>query len=123
MQEQAPNTLKIKFWAEADRPREKLLSNGRTALTDAELIAILIGTGTIRHSALDLAKIILNSASNNLFTLGKFSIEDLRKIKGIGEAKAVVIAAALELGRRRRYEDPASLPKIASSREIGRAHV
>jgi DNA repair protein RadC len=117
MHEQPQNTLKIKYWAEADRPREKLLANGRASLTDAELISILVGTGTIRHSALDLAKLILGSASNNLYTLGKFSIDDLKKIKGIGEAKAVVIAAALELGRRRRLEDPASLPRIGSSKD------
>jgi DNA repair protein RadC len=117
MPENRIGTLNIKRWAAADRPREKLLIHGRSALTDAELLAILIGTGTIRHSALDLAKIILNSASNNLYALGKFSIDDFKKVNGIGEAKAVVIAAALELGRRRRTEDTASLPKIGTSKD------
>ena len=114
MQEQAPNTLKIKFWAEADRPREKLLSNGRSSLTDAELVSILIGTGTVQHSALDLAKLILGSASNNLYTLGKFSIDDLKKVKGIGEAKALTIAAAMELGRRRKESMEINSFKIKS---------
>ena len=93
--------LSIKSWAEADRPREKLSTQGRRALTDAELIAILIGSGSRTESAVELSKRILHHYDNDLNNLGKASISELSKFKGIGEAKAISIIAALEVGRRR----------------------
>jgi DNA repair protein RadC len=104
-------------WAEEDRPREKLLLKGKAALTDAELVAILIGSGTRDLSAVDLSKIILQKASNNLNELAKLSIKDLMKIKGIGEAKAISIIAALELGRRRKESEVVLRARISSSRD------
>jgi DNA repair protein RadC len=112
--ENNPN-LSIKQWAEDDRPREKLLLKGRTSLSDAELIAVLIATGTREESAVDLAKRILLLARNNLNLLGKISVRELQKINGIGSAKATCIVAALELGRRRKDEAPLSRKKISSS--------
>ncbi len=94
--------LPITSWALEDRPREKLLEKGKEALSDAELIAILLGTGTRSMSAVDLAKAILQKADNDLNTLAKLTLKDLQKIKGIGQAKAITIASALELGRRRK---------------------
>jgi DNA repair protein RadC len=93
--------ISIKAWAEEDRPREKLGTQGRRALTDAELIAILIGSGNRDESAVELSKRILHHYDNDLNKLGKASIEELSEFKGIGEAKAISIIAALELGRRR----------------------
>jgi DNA repair protein RadC len=110
-------SLAITAWAEADRPREKMLLKGRQALSDAELLAILIGSGTVGQSAVGLAQEILQKSSNNLHELGKKSLKDLEKHKGIGEAKAITIAAALELGRRRQLTDIIERPKIASSRD------
>ncbi|MES2829626.1 MAG: DNA repair protein RadC [Bacteroidota bacterium] len=107
--------LGIKFWAEADRPREKMLAAGRRQLTDAELIAILLGSGSRDETAVDLGKRILASYSNNLNNLGKASIADLSKFKGIGEAKAISIVAALELGRRRKEGETPESPSIKSS--------
>ena len=96
-------SLTIKDWAEEDRPREKMLSQGVAALTNAELLAILIATGTKTESAVDLAKILLQKFSNDLYELGRLGPSELsRQVKGIGKAKAVTIAAALELGKRRR---------------------
>ena len=95
----------IKNWNEDDRPREKMLQKGRIALSDAELIAILIGSGSRNESAVSLSQRILVSAGNNLNELGKLTISDLMKFKGMGEAKAITIAAAMELGRRRRGEE------------------
>jgi DNA repair protein RadC len=95
------NKISIKSWAEEDRPREKLSGQGRRALTDAELIAILIGSGSRDESAVELSKRILHHYENDLNKLGKASIDDLCKFKGIGEAKAISIIAALEIGRRR----------------------
>ncbi|MEQ1798787.1 MAG: DNA repair protein RadC [Lacibacter sp.] len=95
------NRKSIKDWAEDDRPREKLLSKGTEALSNSELIGILIGSGTKTKSAVDVAKEVLNRAKDNLNELGKLSIKELMKIDGIGEARAITIAAALELGRRR----------------------
>jgi DNA repair protein RadC len=95
----------IKSWAEEDRPREKLIQKGRQALTDAELLAILIGSGTKNLSAVELARKLLFIADNNLQSLGKLSIEKLTKVKGIREAKAITIISALELGRRRQQQD------------------
>lgn len=108
----------IKSWAEDDRPREKLLLKGKVALSDAELIAILIGSGSRNESAVALAKRILNSIENNLNNLSKLSVSDLQKFKGIGEAKAISIITALELGRRRRLEEALVLPKITSSKAV-----
>src|SRR6201989_2197796 len=93
--------LNIKAWAEEDRPREKLSGQGRRALTDAELIAILIGSGSRNETAVELSKRILHHYGNDLNNLGKASITELSKFKGIGEAKAISIIAALEVGRRR----------------------
>jgi len=108
----------IKSWHEADRPREKLLSKGCYALSDAELIAILIGSGSRNETAVDLAKRILASVDYNLQTLAKLSVEDLMKFKGIGEAKAISIITALELGKRRRLEKALQLKKITSSKSV-----
>jgi len=95
------NKIGIKSWAEEDRPREKLSGQGRRALTDAELIAILIGSGSRNETAVELSKRILHHYENDLNKLGKASIAELSKFKGIGEAKAISIIAALEIGRRR----------------------
>lgn len=105
----------IKMWAEADRPREKLLFNGRRHLTDAELIAILIGSGNKNETAVDLSKRILGFYNNDLDALGKVSVKDLSKFKGIGEAKAIAIVAALELGRRRKETVERDVVKITTS--------
>lgn len=112
-----PTNLPITAWAEDDRPREKLLAQGRQALSDAELIAILIGSGSRNESALALSQRILDSVGNNLNDLGKRSIAELMKFKGIGEAKAITIAAALELGRRRQASDLPERPEIRGSRD------
>ena len=108
----------INQWAEDDRPREKFLLKGKSALSDSELLAILIGSGSRNESAVQLCQRILASASNNLNQLGKLSIQQLTEFKGIGEAKAISIAAALELGRRRRVEDAIELSKITSSKAV-----
>ncbi|WP_339921242.1 DNA repair protein RadC [uncultured Flavobacterium sp.] len=108
----------ITNWSEDDKPREKLMLKGKGALSDAELIAILIGSGSRNESAVDLSKRILKSVDNNLNALGKLSISQLMVFKGIGEAKAISIIAALELGRRRRSEDAVELIKITSSKMI-----
>ncbi|MCA6423708.1 MAG: DNA repair protein RadC [Flavobacterium sp.] len=108
----------IKNWAEDDKPREKLMLKGKAALSDAELVAILIGSGSRNESAVDLSKRILASVSNNLNALGKLSLKQLMEFKGIGEAKAISIAAALELGRRRRAEETLELQKITSSKAV-----
>ncbi|MAO09140.1 MAG: hypothetical protein CL596_10550 [Alteromonas sp.] len=108
-------SFSIKLWNEDDRPREKLRAKGRIALSDAELIAILIGSGNRNESAVGLSQRILASAGNNLNELGRLSIEDLMQFKGIGEAKAISITAALELGRRRRSEEALQKQKITSS--------
>jgi len=107
----------IKQWAEDDRPREKLLSKGRLALSNAELIAILINSGSIDESAVDLAKRILASTQDSLIELSKLSITDLCAFKGIGPARAVTITAALELGRRRRESEALQKKTISSSRD------
>src|SRR6187402_906595 len=95
------SSTSIKNWAEDDRPREKLFSKGPPALSDSELLAILINNGSKNRSAVELAKNILQLGNNNLNELGKLSLKDFQQVKGIGPAKAVSIAAALELGRRR----------------------
>ncbi len=106
----------IRSWAEDDRPREKLLLKGKAALSDAELIAILIGSGSANETAVDLSKRILASLNNQLSELGKRSVKDLMKFKGIGEAKAITIIAALEIGRRRKETEPVKKPRITDSR-------
>ena len=105
----------IKSWAEEDRPREKMLAKGKESLSNAELIAILIGSGNSKETAVDLSKRILHDSKDNLIELSKLSINDLLKYKGIGEAKAVSIAAALELGRRRRFSEALEKPCIRNS--------
>ncbi|WP_406845619.1 DNA repair protein RadC [Flavobacterium soyae] len=105
----------IKNWSEDDKPREKLMLKGKDALSDAELMAILIGSGSRNESAVALSQRILANAGN-LNSLGKVSISQLMQFKGIGEAKAITIIAALELGRRRRAEDTVELSKIISSK-------
>jgi DNA repair protein RadC len=110
--------LGIKKWAEEDRPREKLLLKGRTNLSDAELLGILLGSGTTTLTAVDLAKQILSAADNNLHTLAKFKIQDFVNFKGVGTAKAVTIVAALELGRRRKEAEIIKKPVIKSSVDV-----
>ena len=110
--------LSIKTWDEADQPREKMIAKGKAALKDAELIAIMIGSGTVGENAIDLADRILQSVNGDLSELGKRSLKDLMKFKGIGEAKAVTIAAALEIGRRRQFSDVVKRDNITSSRDI-----
>jgi len=112
------NYFSIKEWNEDDRPREKLLLKGRLALSNAELIAILIGSGSRNESAVSLSQRILAEANNNLNALGKFSISDLTRFKGIGPAKAIAIIAAMELGRRRRAQEAIELKKIGASRTV-----
>lgn len=111
------NYLPIKQWAADDRPREKMLAHGVRVLSDAELLAILIATGTKKLSAIDLARNVLKSVDGNLNILGKTSVSDLTKILGIGDAKAVTIVAAMELGRRRQLAD-VDLTTIRTSSDI-----
>lgn len=108
----------INQWAEDDRPREKLLLKGKNALSDSELLAILIGSGSRNESAVQLCQRILKSVDSNLTQLGKLSLSQLVQFKGIGEAKAISIMAALELGRRRRLEETTSLTQVTSSRIV-----
>ncbi len=110
--------ITIKNWAEEDRPREKLLLKGRRALSDAELIAILIGSGSVTETAVELSKRILHQFSNDLSVLGKQSVTELCKFKGIGEAKAIAIIAGLELGRRRQDTAEPEMVKIIHSKNI-----
>lgn len=111
-------SFSIKNWSQDDQPREKLLYKGKAALSDAELVAILIGSGNRQESAVGLCKRILAHTDNNLNALGKLSIKQLTAFKGIGEAKAISIIAALELGRRRRGEEALEKKKITSSRSV-----
>lgn len=110
--------LGIKSWAEEDRPREKLLIHGKEALSDAELIAILISTGTKKESALDVSKKVLLKAQGNLNELGNLSPKELESVIGIGQAKAITILAALELGRRRQSVKAIQLPQITCSNDV-----
>ena len=112
------NSFSIKNWSQDDQPREKLRDKGKTTLSDAELIAILIGSGNREESAVALCKRIFASVDNNLNALGKLSISQLMEFKGIGEAKAITITAALELGRRRKLENTVKLDEISSSRSV-----
>lgn len=107
--------LSIKEWAVEDRPREKMLAKGIRSLSEAELIAILIGSGNLEESAVEVSRRIMASVNNNLNELGKKNINDLQKFKGIGPAKAITIASAMELGRRRKESEPDEKPKVVTS--------
>lgn len=115
--QQISESFSIKNWSDDDKPREKLVQKGKSYLSDAELMAILIGSGSRNESAVALSKRILASVDNNLNELGRLSVKQLIQFKGIGEAKAVSIVAALELGRRRREEEVHNIIKINSSRD------
>lgn len=106
----------IKDWAEEERPREKMLQKGADALTNAELLAILINTGTLNRSAIDIARELLSSCSDNLNELSRLKLTDLVKIKGLGDKKAITLLSAIELGRRRQYSAALERPKIVSSK-------
>ena len=110
--------LNINQWAEEDRPREKMASLGTDALSNAELLAILIGSGSTKESAVELMKRIMADCNNNLNTLGKMSINDLCRYNGIGEAKAITILAACELGKRRQAETPEERPDLGTATRI-----
>jgi len=111
-------SLKITDWAVEDRPRERLWTKGPSSLSDAELIGILIGSGTRNRSAVDLAHELLAMAGNSLCELGRLSAGEIRKIRGLGDAKAVIISAALELGRRRKMAEANENPQIRSSADV-----
>lgn len=117
---QYENKLGVKLWAEEDRPREKLLLHGRRHLTDAELIAILIGSGSKTETVVDLSKRMLAFYDHNLARLGKASIQDLSRFKGIGEAKALAIMAALELGLRRKESPEDEVTHVTTSGDVYR---
>jgi DNA repair protein RadC len=108
----------IKSWSESDRPREKLLEKGRAVLTDSELLAILIRSGSREETAVELSKRILKSVNNDLSALSKLSVKDLAKFKGMGEVKAITIVAALEIGRRRAEAQIIEKSKITSSKDV-----
>ncbi|MBR1558123.1 MAG: DNA repair protein RadC [Prevotella sp.] len=110
--------LNINQWAEEDRPREKMAKLGTESLSNAELLAILIGSGSTKESAVDLMKRLLNDCNNNLNTLGKLSIQDLCQYNGIGEAKAISILAACELGKRRQAGAPEERPNLDTASHI-----
>lgn len=110
--------LNINQWAEEDRPREKLMRLGAEALSNAELLAILIGSGSTKESAVDLMKRVLGDCNNNLNTLGKKSIQELCQYNGVGEAKAITILAACELGKRRQMETPEERPDLGTATRI-----
>jgi DNA repair protein RadC len=114
--EQQP--IGIKSWSESDRPREKLLEKGRSVLTDSELIAILIRSGSREESAVDLAKKILHSVNYDLTALSRLSVKEMAKFKGMGEVKAITIVAALELGRRRAEAQVIEKKKITGSKDV-----
>jgi DNA repair protein RadC len=111
-------SLKITDWAVDDRPREKLIQKGTSSLSDAELLAILINSGTKDKSAVDIGRELLGIVNNNLNTLGRLSISDLKKLHGIGPARAVTIAAALELGRRRKLTEVPEVTQIKCSKDV-----
>ncbi|MFO7658326.1 MAG: DNA repair protein RadC [Bacteroidales bacterium] len=113
-----PENLSIKKWAVEDRPREKLLAKGIQALSDTELLAIILRNGTIELTAVELARQLLQHSGNNLNNLGKLTVKELTKFKGIGEAKAITIVAALELGKRRKLAEITDKPSVKSSRDV-----
>jgi len=110
--------LKIMSWAEEDRPREKLVNKGKAVLTDAELLGILLGSGTKNLTAVDLAKQILASVNNDLNKLAKLNVNELQKFNGVGLAKAITIVSALELGRRRNESESSKSEKITSAKDV-----
>lgn len=110
--------MTIKNWADTDKPREKMISQGKTALSNAELLAILLGSGSADESAVELSRRILASVNNSLATLGKQSLQQLQAFKGIGQAKAITILAATEMGRRRAAETPELQPKIEVAHNV-----
>ena len=110
--------MTIKNWADTDKPREKMISQGKTALSNAELLAILLGSGSADESAVELSRRILASVNNSLTTLGKQSLQQLQAFKGIGQAKAITILAATEMGRRRAAETPEPQPKIEVAHNV-----
>ena len=112
------NKITIKSWAEEDRPREKLTAQGRRSLSDAELLAILLGSGSINETAVELSKRILHSCNNDLNQLANLGIVELSRFKGIGEAKAVTIISALEIGRRRKETISAGLIQVSTSIDV-----
>lgn len=112
------SSTSIKSWAIDDRPREKLLTKGKESLSDSELLAILINSGSGRDSAVDVAKKILRLSDDNLDELGKVSIKEMMSVKGIGEARAITLVAALELGRRRQGSLTLNKTKVRSSKEL-----
>ena len=118
--DEAVNKLNINQWAKADRPREKMLEQGADCLSDAELLAILIGSGTPHETAVSLMQRILSDCNNNLNTLGKLSVNELMEYNGIGEAKAITILAACELGKRRSTCQPEKRPNLSSANSIYR---
>ncbi|MCY2688317.1 RadC family protein [Salinimicrobium sp. TH3] len=118
MDPQKSSSFTIKHWAEGDRPREKLLQKGRQHLTDAELLAILIGSGNKNESAVEVCKKVLSKAGDNLNELGRFTINQLMEVRGIGQVRALTIVAALELGRRRRSSEALEKKKISSSTSV-----
>jgi DNA repair protein RadC len=112
------NKLNINQWAEEDRPREKMERLGPQSLSDAELLAILIGSGSLQEDAVSLMKRILKNCANNLNTLGKMGLHDLCQYNGIGPAKAITIMAACELGKRRQMESPEKRPELSTATRI-----
>lgn len=112
------NPKSIKFWAEDDRPREKLLLKGKAVLSNAELLGIILGSGTKSMSAVELGKKILQEVGDNLNELARLQVEDLKTFKGIGEAKAVSIVSAMELGRRRKEFEEGESTKISSGQDV-----
>lgn len=110
--------MTIKNWADTDKPREKMIAQGKTALSNAELLAILLGSGSADESAVELSRRILASVNNSLATLGKQSLQQLQAFKGIGQAKAITILAATEMGRRRVAETPEPQPKIEVAHNV-----
>ena len=110
--------MTIKNWADTDKPREKMIAQGKTALSNAELLAILLGSGSADESAVELSRRILASVNNSLTTLGKQSLQQLQAFKGIGQAKAITILAATEMGRRRTAETPELQPKIEVAHNV-----
>jgi DNA repair protein RadC len=117
MENYSKTSFPITSWAEEDRPREKLQFKGKQSLSDAELLAILLGSGSREETAVGLSKLILQGSDNNLNELGKRTISELKKFKGVGEAKAITIVAAMELARRRQLSSIVEKPKIISSRD------
>lgn len=118
MDQEYKTSLKISQWAEEDRPREKLLLKGKSVLSDAELIGILLGSGTVSLSAVEVGKLLLKEVDNDLNQLAKLSVKDLQKVKGVGVAKAITIVSAMELGRRRKEAGSLVRNKISCSQDV-----